>query len=395
MEFKTATLDELCDVKIGRTPPRNQHQWFNSGMESDWRWVSIKDMGLCGKFINSTSETITDEAKEKFNYAAVDDGTILLSFKLTVGRVAITVGKMVTNEAIAQLPIKNESIVDRDYLYYYLKNYQWDNIGSTSSIATAVNSKTIKSLKIKFPDLETQQKIVRVLSALDSKIELNNKICVTLEKQAKIIFKNWFIDFEPFKNDGFIETDLGMIPKGWRVMPLGEIFDFRRGIALTKNDVSIKRNKDHPFVVYGAGRDVFGYSKKYTLSTPSVLIAAIGAGAGTVSRSCEEKYSVTSNAFYVLPKNEFDYPYEIFSLRNYNFKDRCSGSAQPMLSYSAFSEDRCIYPSSNILKKFHDVCSPMIKKIDKLIEQNNALSSIRDTLLPKLMNGEINLERVL
>lgn len=295
------------------------------------------------------------------------------------------------------LRAKNEKAIP-EFVYYLVVSEKIRNKAISLMTGTSgrqrVQTEGLMNYEVNLPDSGVQKKIVRILSALDSKIENNNEICANLEKQAEVLFKNWFIDFEPFKNDELVETDLGMIPKEWKIMPLGKIFDFRRGTALTKNDVSVKRDKDHPFVVYGAGRDVFGYSERYTINTPSVLIAAIGAGAGTVSRSYERRYSVTSNAFYVLPKNEFDYPYEIFSLRNYNFKDRCSGSAQPMLSYGAFSEDACVCPSANALKKFYDICSPMIKKIDKLMEQNNTLSSIRDALLPKLMNGEIDLEKV-
>lgn len=175
MNYKTSTLNDLCDVSIGRTPPRSQSEWFNSGAKDDWKWVSIKDMGNCSKYISNTSETITNEAKIKFNYKTAAKGTILLSFKLTLGRLAICDEDFVTNEAIAQLPIKNSSVLDRDYLYYYLKNYNWSNIGNTSSIATAVNSKIIKDLKIVYPDIVTQRRISRLLSSIDAKIECNNR----------------------------------------------------------------------------------------------------------------------------------------------------------------------------------------------------------------------------
>lgn len=176
MIYQTKELGELCDVKIGRTPPRNQPEWFNSGADDDWRWVSIKDMGNCEKYLSSTSETITNVAKNKFNYSVAISGTILLSFKLTLGRVVVTDGDFVTNEAIAQLPIKDPDIIDRDYLYYYLKNYDWSNIGNTSSIATAVNSKIVKSILISYPDIITQKKIVKILSAIDEKIRQNNNL---------------------------------------------------------------------------------------------------------------------------------------------------------------------------------------------------------------------------
>ena len=190
MNYKTNTLNDLCDVSIGRTPPRSQSKWFNSGARDDWRWISIKDMGRCGKYISNTSETITNEAKTKFNYKTAVKGTILLSFKLTLGRLAVCDGDFVTNEAIAQLPIKNPKILDRDYLYYYLKNYNWSNIGNTSSIATAINSKIIKNLKIVYPDIITQRKMSKLLSLIDAKIECNNR---TNDNLCRIIYYSVFI----------------------------------------------------------------------------------------------------------------------------------------------------------------------------------------------------------
>ncbi len=133
-------------------------------------------MGSCGKYISDTSENISLEGQGKFNIPIVKDNTVLLSFKLTVGRVAITRGEMLTNEAIAQLPIKNPEVVDTEYLYYYLKNYKYETLGSTSSIATAVNSNYLKNMKLELPDLCTQKKIANILSVIDDKIEKNEQI---------------------------------------------------------------------------------------------------------------------------------------------------------------------------------------------------------------------------
>ena len=119
-------LEELVDLKIGRTPPRKEQQWFNQGSD-DWKWVSIKDMGVSGRYISETSETISKEAQTKFNIPIVRKGTVILSFKLTVGRVAIVDEDMLTNEAIAQLPINDTNIVRPLYLYYLLKNFNFYN----------------------------------------------------------------------------------------------------------------------------------------------------------------------------------------------------------------------------------------------------------------------------
>lgn len=170
MKYK---LSDLCDIQIGRTPPRKEPVWFNSGNVSDYTWISIKDLGECNKYISYSSETITQEGQRKFNIPIVKAGTLVLSFKLTVGRLAIAATDLLTNEAIAQLPIKDHCKVDRDFLYYYLLKFPWSTLGNTSSIATAINSKTIKEMEVELPDIDTQKKIAKILSSLDSKINNN------------------------------------------------------------------------------------------------------------------------------------------------------------------------------------------------------------------------------
>lgn len=139
--------DFLTEVGIGKTPPRKEPQWFTEG-EGDWRWVSIKDMGASGVFQQRSSEFLTAEAVSRFNVRVVPDRTVLLSFKLTIGRVAITDGPMVTNEAIAHFKLPDDSAISSEYLYLYLKSFDYSKLGSTSSIADAVNSKTIREMPI-------------------------------------------------------------------------------------------------------------------------------------------------------------------------------------------------------------------------------------------------------
>lgn len=140
--------DEYFDISIGKTPPRKEAQWFSMN-PIDCIWVSISDMGRCGMYIADSSEYLTHESVDKFNIKVVPDNTVLLSFKLTVGRVAITDGAMATNEAIAHFKTDKPEI--NEYLYCYLKDFNYQTMGSTSSIATAVNSKIIKAMPFVAP----------------------------------------------------------------------------------------------------------------------------------------------------------------------------------------------------------------------------------------------------
>ena len=145
---QTCRADEYFDIAIGKTPPRKELEWFSTNPD-DVTWVSISDMGSCTTYIRRSSEQLTKEAVERHNVKIVPDNTVLLSFKLTVGRIAITVGEMTTNEAIAHFKTDNTEITE--YLYCYLKNFNYQTMGSTSSIATAVNSKIIKAMPFVIP----------------------------------------------------------------------------------------------------------------------------------------------------------------------------------------------------------------------------------------------------
>jgi len=142
------TANDVFEINIGKTPPRKEQEWF-SDSNKDNVWVSIADMGSCGMFISDSSVYLTDKAIDRFNIIMVEKDTVLLSFKLTVGRVAIADTRLTSNEAIARFILPAEYY--REFLYLYLKQYKYENLGSTSSIATAVNSKTIKGMKLLMP----------------------------------------------------------------------------------------------------------------------------------------------------------------------------------------------------------------------------------------------------
>ena len=144
------TLDEISDVGIGKTPPRKETWWFSE--QEGVKWVSIKDLGNSGTYIFETSEYLTNEAIEKFNVKLIPINTVILSFKLTVGRIGITTEEMVTNEAIAQFKLSENSVITKEYLYLYLKNFNYEELGSTSSIAKAINSKIVKKIPILIPN---------------------------------------------------------------------------------------------------------------------------------------------------------------------------------------------------------------------------------------------------
>lgn len=169
---RTCRAEEYFDIAIGKTPPRKEHQWFTTN-PSDVTWVSISDMGSCGTYISRSSEQLTQEAVDKFNIKVVPSNTVLLSFKLTIGRIAITHGEMTTNEAIAHF--KTDKPFINEYLYCYLRDFNYQTMGSTSSIAIAVNSKIIKAMPFVIPADDEISRFHSVVGPMFEQI-LNNQL---------------------------------------------------------------------------------------------------------------------------------------------------------------------------------------------------------------------------
>jgi type I restriction enzyme, S subunit len=175
------SLGDISQVGIGKTPPRAQPQWFSES-DSDIIWVSIRDMGKSGAYISASSEFLTQEAVDRFNIRVVPDNTVIVSFKLTVGRIAITDGRMTTNEAIAHCVLPDDCGVSTEYLYCALAAFDFTSLASTSSIAEAVNSKTIRALHIIVPTNALMGCYTDLVQPLFQKIKNNQRAIETLSQ---------------------------------------------------------------------------------------------------------------------------------------------------------------------------------------------------------------------
>ncbi len=163
--------EDFYEINIGKTPPRKEHEWFTLD-KSQNIWVSISDLGSDSRFLFDSSEYLTDKAIQKHNIVLVPENTVLLSFKLTIGRVGIAGTQLTTNEAIARF-ITNS--INREYTYFLLKNFNYSKLGSTSSIATAVNSKIIKAMMVLMPNNECLHNFKKLVGPIIDGIKKNEE----------------------------------------------------------------------------------------------------------------------------------------------------------------------------------------------------------------------------
>ena len=177
--------NQLFDITIGKTPDRKIFEYFSNIPECNYLWISISDMRSASTFVFKTKEYLTFNAVNTCNVKIIPKNTVLVSFKLTVGQVAITTSDMCTNEAIAHFTTDNATM--REYIYLYLKKFQYSDLGNTSSIGTAVNSKIIKNMKIILPSSELLNRFHDYAYSIFEEIRLLNETNNNLTKQRDII----------------------------------------------------------------------------------------------------------------------------------------------------------------------------------------------------------------
>ena len=275
------------------------------------------------------------------------------------------------------------------YLSYWLKSFEGQHTLRSIMIGSAQRALTIvglKELKVSLPSLEKQNQIASILSSLDNKIELNRQTNQTLEAIAQALFKEWFVDFNfPGVTGEMEDTELGNIPKGWKVKKLTEELNIVYGKNLPTSKLL-----DNGYPVFG-GNGQIGFYSEYLYEKPQVIVACRGAASGKVNQSLPCSY-VTNNSlvFETSQKSTLNFHYLKFMCLNTDFTSFVSGSAQPQLTIESLKGVSIIVPDPTVLKEFGRVESDIEDKILNNNSENLTLTQIRDSLLPKLIKGEIN-----
>ncbi len=275
------------------------------------------------------------------------------------------------------------NITDPYFVYYLVTSDCIRNPAIKSMVGSSgrqrVQTDVVANLSIKLPTLPTQQKIAAILSSLDDKIELNNKINTNLEQQAQALFKNWFVDFEPFG---------GKMPEGWKVGKLSDISILSAGGDKPK-EVSDKATENNMIPIYSNGLDnfgLYGYTNNAKIFEESVTVSA----RGTIGFVClrMEPYVPIVRLISVIPKTDFvSAKYLYLHLLNCNIAG--TGTTQQQLTVPAFSKEAILIPPKKRLDEFTNIVNPFFYLIVQKRKENKELANLRDALLPKLMNGKI------
>lgn len=405
MEWKEVRLGDVCSIQRGASPRPIQKFISKEGMP----WVKIADAtGISSRYISSTSEYIIKEGISKSRI--VHPGDLIVSNSATPG-----LPKFMAIEACVHdgwLIIRDLDGIDKVFLYYVFINIR-RRLSNQANGSVFMNLKTdiVKDFVIKLPTLDDQRHIASILSSLDQKIELNNKINADLEEMAQAIFKNWFVDFEPFKDGKFVDSELGMIPEGWKVGKItdigclitdyvsnGSFASLKQNVHLyeTKEYAQFIRNTDlktNTFSVY-VDKHSYDFLSKSTLYGNEIIISNVG-DVGSVHLCPKLDIPMTlGNNIIMLRPNEKEYNYFLYLWFKY-FSGQAliqgikGGSAQPKFNKTDFKNLPLLIPSFEIIERSYWIFESMFSILSSNVKENSRLSLLRDTLLPRLMSGEL------
>lgn len=385
-EWEVKTINEIIkDAIVGCTPLRKNHQFWEGGTIP---WLSNKEVEYDQiNFIEDTEEKVTSIAVEKTNLKIVPPFSLIISFTASVGKVAINKVPITTNQQFISFVLDNDNKV-KFYGYYFVISRELIESFSGATPFSFITKEKALGIPIPYPSPSEQSRIAKVLSWFDDLIENKKRQNEILEKTAMAIFKSWFIDFEPFKDSEFVDSELGRIPKGWEVKELGNIVQFLYGKGLPE-----RKREEGPYPVVGSS-GIVGYHSKYLVSTPSIIIGRKG-NAGSVSLILEPSFPVDT-VFYSSENTSLDVIFYVYHyLKKSSLEDiGLSDTAVPGLNIHILNSVKIILPPQPILQKFHSLVEPLFKKIILNQKQIMILRKIRDTLLPLLVFGKLRVEEM-
>ncbi|WP_094551382.1 restriction endonuclease subunit S [Petroclostridium xylanilyticum] len=396
--WRKTKVDEVAEaIFSGGTPNTKIEEYWNG----EYNWLSSGETR--NAYIKQTEKTITSEGvNNSSTRLALKDDVVIASAGqgYTRGQVSYCMIDTYINQSIIAIRAKKDELLPK-YLFFNLRNRYEElrQISDGNSIRGSITTKHIKALDIFIPPLPEQKAIAATLSVLDDLIELNNQINKTLEEMAQAIFKSWFVDFEPFKDGEFEESELGLIPKGWRVAALDEIATYLNGLAMQKYPPS-KNERGLPVLKIKELRQGFtdgnsdicseSIDNSYIINDGDIIFS--WSGSLLVDIWCGGRCGLNQHLFKVTSASYnkwFYYMWTRYHLERFIAIAKDKATTMGHIQRKHLSEAKVLIPEPNTLAFMDSVMQPIIDLVIANKVENKTLSTIRDTLLPKLMSGEI------
>ena len=382
MEWKEVRLGDVCNIITGFPFPGKKYS------KEGIRVVRGDNVTIGNLRWDTEKDKRWNEPFDKTEYYSLQANDIV------IGMDGSRVGKNKARIKEEDLPlllaqrvacVRHNELAEQDYLYYNIfskKFIDYVNSIHTGSAIPHISQKQIEDYKILLPNLETQRRIASILSSLDRKIELNNKINTDLEEMAQAIFKNWFVDFEPFKDGKFVDSELGMIPEGWKVVKLGDFFPVKTG-KKDANTASV--NGKYPF--FSCSQNAL-CTDSYSFDCDAILVA--GNGDFNV-KWYSGKFDAYQRTYVLIPYNKklLALLYYVVKRNLLTITSKARGSVIRFITKGNLTDFEFAIPRDLENNEIVDVFKSINEKIFANNKENSRLSLLRDTLLPRLMSGEL------
>ena len=405
MELRKIYISDIGKIITGKTPRTSIADNYGGNIP----FLTPSD-DLTRKHVVKTGKTLSAKGLNEVKNCLIPEKSICVScIGSDLGKVVMTSAPTVTNQQINSIVVKDE--FDPDFIYYLMKivGRELNFISKTSTAVPIINKSTFSNTEVFVPSLENQNRIGRILSSLDEKIENNRRINDNLEQQAQALYKSWFVDFEPFCGGEFIESSLGSIPVGWKVGQLSDICEIvgggtpskshpeyycKRGIAwITPKDLSVSKSKFSSRGSEDITSDGYKNSSAKLMPRGTVLFssrAPIGYISIATNRICTNqgfKSAVPGTA-------GTGYLYYFLQANTDKIESKASGSTFKEASGSLMKSLEVIIPADGIFNQFEAELAPILNKQENIASEIQTLTTLRDTLLPKLMSGELKINEI-
>lgn len=399
MKLYKKHISDLGKVITGKTPRTSILENYGGKIP----FLTPSD-NLSEKFSPTTSKTLTKIGLNEVKNCLLPSKSICVScIGSDLGKVVLTKKPTVTNQQFNSIVPNEEN--DADFIYYLMTvvGKHLNYLSKTSTAVPIINKSTFANYEIEIPNIKEQKRIGKILSSLDDKIDLNRRINDNLEQQAQALFKSWFVDFEPFKDGKFVDSELGMIPEGWRVEELGNITNSITEKVGKRTDIKVLSPVNTGDLLLS--EEYFTkqvYSKnlaKYIMVAPNdFAYNPARINIGSIGMNTFDFCGCVSPVYIVFRcENEYHHFFNIFKATK-NFKEevdtRAIGGVRQTLSYKDFSLIKIVYPPKEFVEQFNKIYSHIMTLIKKNVLENKRLHQTRDTLLPKLMSGELKINDI-
>lgn len=342
--------------------------------------------------IKSIQELLLDDAPSRAKRIVRDNDTLIATVRPNLEHYVYIKKAKQNTIASTGFTVVTAKKVNPKFLYYYLTtkpftSYLTQIADSHTSAYPAFNPDIIETAQLLLPPPFEQLAIATILGTLDDKIELNRRMNQTLEAMAETLFRSWFMDFEPFRDDGMQDSPLGPIPRGWRVGTVGDLADVTSG----KRPLGrmTHRTEDYTVPLYG-GAGPMAWVQEPLYYEPLLITGRVGT-LGVVNRTTKPCWP-SDNTLVVLVKFSAAYPFLCYSMKRFDFDSLNRGSTQPLVTQTDLSNVKLAVPPIEVLGNFSGVVYSIFQLQDANVEQSHTLATIRDTLLPKLLSGEIRVK---